>query len=298
SLLKPQAADKTVETDKTDTPSKASPAKSQPTSERKVAASAATTEPTQTAKSMTPQSWLTLVEIRTPSEAFGPGVAQNRFERTMMAVALVVALIAGMVSGVGWLLSARARKPFRPADAYEVVLRRDGVNLERPDAQLCGELCKSAQGLVFQVHESLDQLQGVAPLKRTLTREIRDLETYLGTLVASAPDGEQEWRRMRAKLQRVVNDMMRLRDIVESAERSLKSAPSSRGLPRDRDEAFEALGANPTTSEKILKKLVDALRATWHPDLATDDEDRRAREDRIKQINVAWDLISGKRIEA
>ena len=63
-------------------------------------------------------------------------------------------------------------------------------------------------------------------------------------------------------------------------------------------EAYEALGANPTTSSKILKKLVDALRATWHPDLAQDEDDRRAREERIKQINVAWDLIADRRVEA
>ncbi|MCB1511360.1 MAG: DnaJ domain-containing protein, partial [Hyphomicrobiaceae bacterium] len=71
-----------------------------------------------------------------------------------------------------------------------------------------------------------------------------------------------------------------------------------RGLPRDKAEAYEVLGANPEASDKILKRLVDALRATWHPDHARSEEDRVAREERIKQINVAWDLIQEKRVEA
>ena len=48
-------------------------------------------------------------------------------------------------------------------------------------------------------------------------------------------------------------------------------------------------------SESIAKKLVDALRMNWHPDHAKDDADRCQREDRIKEINIAWELINGKR---
>jgi hypothetical protein len=40
------------------------------------------------------------------------------------------------------------------------------------------------------------------------------------------------------------------------------------------------------------------LRMNWHPDHARDDEDRAAREARIKAINIALDLINGKRVAA
>lgn len=241
--------------------------------------------------------WITLVEAHTPPIG-PPGDAQRRFERWIVIGLFALACIAGLISGIGWLVSVRNRGPYRPADAYEVILRRDGVDLTRPDAQICGDLCRTAQNLVLEVHEQIGALNGVAPLRRTLLREIRDLEYFLSTLMATAPDDDSGWRKMRAKLQRIVNDMMRLKDIVESARRSLSTARIERGLPRDRDEAFEALGANPTTSARILKKLVDALRVTWHPDLAVDEADRMAREERIKQINAAWDLINGARVEA
>lgn len=236
----------------------------------------------------------TMIEIR----SYVPGETQADFERALIVIVIGLVLIAGALSGVGWFVADRRRRPFRAADAYEVILRRDGVDLERPDAQLCGELCKSAQNLVLQVHDTIDELQGVAPLRRTLLREIRDLEYYLASLIATTPEDDTQWRRMRTKLQRIVNDILRLKDIVEAAYRSLSVPALGRGLPRDKAEAYEAIGANPTTNERILKKLIDALRATWHPDHAADEEDRRMREERIKQINVAWDLISEKRVEA
>ena len=46
-----------------------------------------------------------------------------------------------------------------------------------------------------------------------------------------------------------------------------------------------------------LKKIVDGLRLTWHPDNAVDELDRLEREIRLKQINAAWELITGKREE-
>ena len=64
---------------------------------------------------------------------------------------------------------------------------------------------------------------------------------------------------------------------------------------KPRGEAYQLLGVNADVSEGTLKKLVDALRMTWHPDHARDEQDRLLREDRIKQINIAWDLISDKR---
>ena len=55
------------------------------------------------------------------------------------------------------------------------------------------------------------------------------------------------------------------------------------------------LGTSPDASEAAVKKIVEGLRQSWHPDLATGTTDRRLREQRTTQINVAWDILSGKR---
>jgi hypothetical protein len=66
-------------------------------------------------------------------------------------------------------------------------------------------------------------------------------------------------------------------------------------LPSTFGEALTVLVASPETDSELLKELVKTLRRRWHPDHALDDADRRARERKLKQINVAWDIVCGKR---
>jgi hypothetical protein len=70
-------------------------------------------------------------------------------------------------------------------------------------------------------------------------------------------------------------------------------------IPQTRAEAIQMLGigVSSSASDQAMKKIVDGLRLSWHPDLATDEADRQLREFRVKQINAAWDLIQGRRME-
>lgn len=63
-------------------------------------------------------------------------------------------------------------------------------------------------------------------------------------------------------------------------------------VPSTRDEALQVLGAGPDASADVLKKIVDGLRMSWHPDHARSPEEYSARHDRMRQINVAWDILS------
>ena len=69
-------------------------------------------------------------------------------------------------------------------------------------------------------------------------------------------------------------------------------------LPATREEALHVLGAGPDASDPVLKKIVDGLRMSWHPDLAKTAEDHRVRSERMTQINVAWDILSGRQAES
>lgn len=64
-------------------------------------------------------------------------------------------------------------------------------------------------------------------------------------------------------------------------------------LPKTRNEALQVLGASPETREEVLKELVRTLRRKWHPDQAREEE-RPFRERRLKQINVAWDILRNR----
>ena len=65
-------------------------------------------------------------------------------------------------------------------------------------------------------------------------------------------------------------------------------------IPQSREDAFALLGnaVKPDANPAAIKKIVDGLRLSWHPDLAENDTDRGLRELRLKQINAAWDIIS------
>ena len=69
-------------------------------------------------------------------------------------------------------------------------------------------------------------------------------------------------------------------------------------LPRNRTEALRVLGVGTHATSEFIKTTVRRLRRTWHPDLAQSGEDRRRRNQKLKQINVAWDIICGKRTES
>lgn len=65
-------------------------------------------------------------------------------------------------------------------------------------------------------------------------------------------------------------------------------------MPATLDDAFFILGMGVTanTSPSAIKRIVDGLRQSWHPDGAAGDADRSLREQRSRQINAAWDIIS------
>ena len=90
-------------------------------------------------------------------------------------------------------------------------------------------------------------------------------------------------------------DLERVRTLARIEHERLLEAGSGLPLaPATFEEACNYLGVNPRAGEAVVKKVVDALRQNWHPDLADDDEDRAMREERIKRINAAWDLIRAR----
>lgn len=68
------------------------------------------------------------------------------------------------------------------------------------------------------------------------------------------------------------------------------------GTPQTREEALLMLGLPPGTdmTEGAIKTLVKRLRRRWHPDHAASIDDRASREQMMKQINAAWDIIAAR----
>lgn len=67
-------------------------------------------------------------------------------------------------------------------------------------------------------------------------------------------------------------------------------------IPQNRDDALRVLGLGGSSeaNQTAIKKIVDGLRMSWHPDHAEGENDRNIRELRLKQINAAWEIMSGE----
>src|SRR5690606_18929554 len=126
-------------------------------------------------------------------------------------------------------------------------------------------------------------LKFAGPLRETLLEELKSIRQRLAPLKHTDSD-ELQRARSSANLRNIVRDLERIRRIAESAAISLPGSgqASREAVPKTVAEAYELLGINASVSEATLKKIVDGLRMSWHPDLARDDADRDLREERTK----------------
>lgn len=149
--------------------------------------------------------------------------------------------------------------------------------------------------MLQQTETAAQQLKWAGPLREVLQAELNTVRGRIAHIERVVARGELAPDKAALQFRALVRDLERIRRIVDSALASNSNTKKSGALPRTTSEAYEVLGVNAEVSAGVLKKIVDALRMSWHPDHARDDDDRALREERIRQINIAWDLINGKR---
>lgn len=192
-------------------------------------------------------------------------------------------------------LAGAVSEQFRKVSNVIVALKPASNKLERTDVGFPASGLEAAYDGVYAVVSSLSS---DLPLRGVLDDELRRVRQRLALAKAVSNDGNIPAAAYRV----MMRDMDRIRRIGESARDSVAAngrgtgagTPGSGYMPRNRAEAFQLLGLNVTVSEATVKKCVDALRMSWHPDLAHDANDLALREERMKQINVAMELISVK----
>jgi hypothetical protein len=157
----------------------------------------------------------------------------------------------------------------------------------------------AVKAMLLQTEDIVGQLKGGAPLRDVLRSELKHVRQALKNVESAARDSDEEddvaAARSSAHYRTLVRELERIRRIAEGAAASLSDARTTDSVPRTTSEAYAVLGVNPEVNDGVLKKVVDGLRMSWHPDHARDDEDRLVREVRMRQINIAWDLIHGDR---
>jgi len=100
------------------------------------------------------------------------------------------------------------------------------------------------------------------------------------------------WRVLNREVSQAIRELRRVNATAEAGRDSVGTQSSLPQMPKTVKDAFFVLGINADVTDETLKRLVRALRQCWHPDLAQNTAERDYREARIRQINVANDLIS------
>ncbi|HKZ96585.1 MAG TPA: J domain-containing protein [Hyphomicrobiaceae bacterium] len=249
--------------------------------------------------------WIPVVEARDLSEAAAETVPER------IASMLAWLLLAGVLVGTIWaahrrLAGARAgagvARTFGPwlrfaekiAEAAAAPFARNPGTGASYDPSLANAADQVA-ALLKQTQFAVFGLRSATPLRDVLEEEVHGIGQRLAIAKAAAIDGKGSVTKTAGQFRALVRELDRVRRIASSAAPSLTNLREAVTLPQTKSEAYEVLGVNADVSEGILKKIVDALRMTWHPDHAKDEEDRLLREQRIKQINIAWELINDKR---
>ena len=165
----------------------------------------------------------------------------------------------------------------------------------QPNDSALASAAWSAATLLDQIEQAVKGLEAGTPLRDVLEQELGLIHQRLVSTRAAALDGGgAASAKAASQFRALIRELERVRRIANSAAASQTGVRPVYTVPQSKSEAYALLGVNSDVSDGILKKLVDALRMTWHPDHARSEEDRLLREDRIKQINIAWDLISDK----
>jgi hypothetical protein len=169
------------------------------------------------------------------------------------------------------------------------------------DAALCAELVARAVNL----HQAAQLAVGALPnanLREILAKDLAAVHRRLLSSALTADVADERWDIVKPVISKALVDLERIARIIAGVLSSQPAPPqtaaplmATAAVPETTHEAFEVLGVNPEASRTVVKKVVDGLRQSWHPDHARDADDRARREERMKQINTAWDIIRSER---
>ena len=224
-------------------------------------------------------------------------------------LAWIATALLALGAAVTWRLgySARLLRPIMPviAPILARLPRRtratEPVHLDLTTADALGAAVSAGHLHVTAVTDQIEAARqdllrlDDAALRAVLGEELYQICQSLDVIAKEPPQTAAGWSQVHHMLHGQSADIRRIRRIAGSVQPPAVTDASSASLfetlPGDKDMAYAVLGLNSEASEAAAKKVVDGLRQTWHPDTARDEADRAIREVRMKQINVAWDLI-------
>ena len=215
----------------------------------------------------------------------------------LAAIALLLAVIAAALI---WRWHAARPRQALATEASPTETNQP-PDLSEQAAAASAAMIRTADSLHAAIRAQVLRLDG-PELKATLLGDLATVEQRLMSPHFAQQVAAREWLALQGVLADILTDFegiqAALDEVVADPFAYRELARDLQAMPETVAEAHALLGVNADADERIVKKVVDGLRQSWHPDLARDERDRSRREQRIKSINVAWDLISRRHQEA
>lgn len=151
------------------------------------------------------------------------------------------------------------------------------------------------KAMLARTEAAVAMLASAAVVREVMQSELAAIRLRIEEAERASRRGSTPVMKLAAQFRQIARDIDRVQNITQSASHSFNMHAQSMAVPTTVADAYALIGVDPSDGEIIAKRVIDSLRMSSHPDHAQTEADRLDREARIKQINVASDLISGRR---
>ncbi len=151
------------------------------------------------------------------------------------------------------------------------------------------------KAMLSRTEAAVSMLSSAAVLREVMQTDLATARERLTEVETAVQRGTIPLMKLAAQLRQIAREIERVQRITESAAHSFSQHAASIRVPTTVAEAYAVIGIDADDGDAVAQRVIDSMRMSSRPDFATDETDRRDRLARIRQIDVASDLIARRR---
>jgi hypothetical protein len=148
------------------------------------------------------------------------------------------------------------------------------------------------KAMLSRTEAAVSMLSSAAVLREVMQTDLAAARERLKEVETAVQRGTIPLMKLAAQLRQIAREIERVQRITESAAHSFSQHAASIRVPTTVAEAYAVIGVDVDDGDAVAQRVIDSMRMSSRPDYATDEIDRRDRLARIRQIDVASDLIA------
>jgi hypothetical protein len=151
------------------------------------------------------------------------------------------------------------------------------------------------KAMLARTEAAVSMLSSAAVLREVMQTDLAAARERLAEVETAVQRGTIPLMKLAAQLRQIAREVDRVQRITESAARSFSQHAAAIRVPTTVAEAYAVIGVDAEDGDAVALRVIDGMRMSSRPDFATDENDRRDRLARLRQIDVASDLIARRR---